>query len=492
VSSWATALVAAAACLLAPAAARAAASANAASSSAATVATNGAVAPGAVTYGISDAQGQFATCPTSDDPCSSATGLSGFWKNGALTALAASPRPVSSVRFPVKYDAVSTWNGSSGCAMSNPYRYAYVDQGGGQHPAGQSWFDLLYGLQAAYADGLRPLIVIVGYTAADAVKSYSATSARGDPGEPDPTTSAGYMDYYCGVRGILNGIAAHLPSYQWPHQWEAWNEPNGGCAYLNNDCSAGICARLNEPAGNQDSEHHNLTCSATGEGQSGCAAGADEGGAAKAACLWIIADDAIANASGHAGDTVAAGTLSWPSTGYLAPYVALLASQGRPAATYSVHDYGDPTASGWLGGSRSDQLQAFDTALGRDTAAAGAAAGQLWVTESGVDLTDRDRRYGQFDSVPCAGGSGSTLPNTLGACVDGNKDAQIRSAQGFFDLRSVTGGPPVTALYWYQFVGSPGGWDSGLLDATGHGRAAYCVWTEQPTADCAGDAQSYP
>jgi hypothetical protein len=347
---------------------------------------------------------------------------------------------------------------------------------------------LLYGLQAAYADGLTPLIVIVGYIPADAVASYSGTSAPGDPGEPDPTTTAGYWNYQCGVRGILDAIATNLPAYQWPHQWEAWNEPNGGCAYLNNDCSASACALTHEALTNYDSGGHNYTCSATAEGDSSCAIGAAAGGAAKAGCLWILAQRAITAASGHAGDTVAAGTFSWPSTGYLAPYVSLLASQGYHPPTYSVHDYADPTASGWLGSPRVDQLQAFDVALGQDTAAAGAAASRLWVTESGVDLTDSDRTYGRFSAIPCAPAVGSTptLPNTLGACVDGNEAAQQIGTEGFFDLQSVTGGPPVTALYWFQFSGAHG-WDSGLLDAAGDGRAAYCVWVGQALSDCAGD-----
>jgi hypothetical protein len=416
--------------------------------------------------------------------------VAGFWKSGAFAALRSGAHPVGNVRLPVKYDAVSTWNGASGCTLSNPFLHASEDQGRRPHPAGEAWYDFLYGVRAAYADGLRPLITIVGYGAGDAARSYIGTSASGDPGEPDPTTSSGYWDYYCGVKGILNGIAAHLPAAKWPHQWEAWNEPNGGCTYLHDECSPAICAQINEAATYADPVRGELTCSATGQGHSSCAVGSNAGGAAKAACLWIVADNTITQTSGHQGDTVAAGTFSWPSTGYLAPYVALLASQGYRPPIYSVHDYGDATASGWLGGSRTDQLRAFDTALAQVTDAAGGAARELWITESGVDLTDRDRRYGNFDSIPCAGGSSATLPNTLGACVNANGDAQARSAQGFFDLQRVGGGPPVTALYWYQLAGAPGGWDSGLLDAWGRARAAYCVWTGQPLRDCSGSPQS--
>jgi hypothetical protein len=446
----------------------------------------------AVTYAISDAQGLFASCPANDDPCSSPDGVPGFWRNAAFRALTTTAaRPVTGVRLSVKYNAVSTWNDASGCTLSNPFLHGYVDQGGRPHPAQQSWHDLLYGLRTAYADGLTPLVVIVGYGAGDSVKQYDGSGARGDPGEPDPTTTAGWWSYYCGVTGILNGIAAHLPEQQWPHKWEAWNEPNGGCAYLNNDCSAqATCALLNEPATNLDHEHGNYTCSATGRGHSSCAPGSPDGGAAKAACLWLDAEAAMSRVSHHAEDTVAAGTFSWPSIGYLEPYLGLLASQGHMPTTYSIHDYGDPAASGWLGHTRTDELTAFDADLKRVTAAAHAPAAELWVTESGVNLTDRDSGYADAHSLPCTGAPGSTLPFTLGACLDGDPEAQAASTQAFFDLPSVTSGPPVTAIYWYQFAGAPGGWDSGLLDSQGRSRAAYCVWTLRPITACAGDPRA--
>jgi hypothetical protein len=450
-----------------------------------------AAAPGAqaITYGISEPQGFFASCPTHDDPCSSPSGLKGLWSESAFASLRSHGRSVQSVRLPVTYDAVATWDPQGGCALSNPYRFAYTDQGGRPHPAQESWNDLLSGLKAAYADGLQPLIVIDGYTVGTAVRTYSGSAAPGDAGEPDPTTTAGRWAYYCGVRGILNAIAAHLPQNEWPHRWEAWNEPNGGCTYLDNHCTPTVCAQINQPATNFDPSINSYTCSATGPGDTSCAAGSDAGGAARAACLWIEARNTIVQYTGHAGDEVAAGSFSFPSTGYLTSYVGLLNNRGYHPGTWAVHDYGDPTASGWLGRPVATQLQAFETALGRQTQG---ISEQLWITESGVLLTDRDRKYTGFASIPCASASPAVPPNTLGACINGNETAQITGAQAFFDLTAVTGGPPVTALYWFQFRGVAGAWDSGLLDTNGTPRAAYCVWTEQPRAACSGSPAATP
>ena len=224
----------------------------------------------------------------------------------------------------------------------------------------------------------------------------------GDAGEPDPTTTAGRWAYYCGVRGILNGIAAHLPKQEWPHRWEAWNEPNGGCTYLNNHCDPAVCAQLDQPADNLDPATGTYTCSATGDEDASCAAGSGAAGAAKAACLWIEARNVVVQYPGHAGDEVAAGSFSFPSTGYLAPYATLLSSQGYHPGTWAVHDYGDPTASGWLGRPVAQQLQPFASALGSQTAG---THNQLWITESGVLLTDRDRSYAGYQSIPCASAS---------------------------------------------------------------------------------------
>src|SRR6202012_5128448 len=107
------------------------------------------------------------------------------------------------------------------------------------------------------------------------------------------------------------------------------------------------------------------------------------------------ARNAIVQYPDHAADEVAAGSFSFPSTGYLSSYVGLLNNQGYHPGTWSVHDYGDPTASGWLGRPVALHVQAFDTALGSQTQG---ISNQLWITESGVLLTARDRTYTGFAS----------------------------------------------------------------------------------------------
>ena len=169
----------------------------------------------AVTYGISDAQGRFATCPTNDDPCSNPGGVDGFWRSAAFRALTTTAaRPVTGVRLSVKYNAVSTWDGGSGCTLSNPFRHGYVDQGGRPHPVAQSWHDLLYGLRAARADGLTPMVVIVGYGAGDSVKQYDGSGSRGIPASPTRPRPRGGGATTAGSPGSSTGSppTSRLPS----------------------------------------------------------------------------------------------------------------------------------------------------------------------------------------------------------------------------------------------------------------------------------------
>ena len=106
--------------------------------------------------------------------------------------------------------------------------------------------------------------------------------------------------------------------------------------------------------------------------------------------------------------------------------------------------------------------------------------------------TGRDHSYAGYQSIPCVNASAAVPAYTLGACIDGNESAQITSAEAFFDLAAVTGGPPLTPLYWYQFKGVAGAWDSGLLDPTGNPRAAHCISTGKAPAACSGSSAAQP
>jgi hypothetical protein len=409
-------------------------------------------ASAAVVYGFGDAPGLFAQCTTGDAPCSGQ--ITGYWNDPSFTALGSpgSAHRLTMIRLYVAYDAVATSNGRGGCTSSNPWRYAYTDQVGRRYPRQYAWEELYNGLTRAHADGLVPVVAISGYSNYTAVKSYAGSPAPGDPAEPDPTARAGRLAFECGVRGLVNALDDSLPAGERPHYWEAWNEPNGGCRYLNNDCTPSRCAQMDEAA----------PCSATGGADSSCGDRADSG-AARAACLAVQMAAQIRPTRGHSSDTLLDGAFAWPSTGYLAPYYRLLRSQNALQPTWSVHDYGDPTASDALGSDQTWLLAGFDAAL----SSLGCAECQMWVTEAGAILPDTDSNYAGL-SLPCGA--------TLGECVNGNRAAQAAGADGFFDLARV--GPlPVTHLFWYEFTGPiSSDWDSGLLDAGGTPREPYCAW----------------
>jgi hypothetical protein len=439
------------------------------------LAATGAAAPSAAeatTYGIADAEGTFASCSSYDYPCSAGS-VGGYWSNAWFQLLygSSSAHTLGSVRLFVDYDAVYAWNGSTtspGCVYSNPLQYSWQDQSGSNHPAGQSWYDLFYGLQEAAADHLTPLVSIGGYG------SIHANSW--DPATPDPTTVSGYWQYYCGVAGIVSAINywnsnGAIPAAGVPHEWEAFNEPDGTSTYN----------------GNANSEDWNCDTSNNG----------NVDGAGKAACDWIIAHNTIHAYSGHSTDTVAAGVFHAPSgaTGscitynYMCAYANMLVSQGYYPPTWAVHDYNDVTAS-TINGSTHPLLKSFDSALYADTAQ---TASSIWVTEAATRLDDPDRTY-NGQGVNCAATPGDTDNNggTLGACVDENAYAQTTAAQNFFTLPDVYtygGAPiPVTQIFWYQLIGNSIGWDSGMWDGNSSGRAPYCVWYGINASNCTGNA----
>jgi hypothetical protein len=406
-----------------------------------TAATN---APGTVTYGLADGAGSYASClPTDPDCCSAQHGtcraatLSGMYAAPLFTELLtpASAHQITDVRLFVNYDAVQEWNGSTtapGCRYSRVLNQSWYDGGGRLHESGEAWKDLLAGLIEAHAQGLTPVVAIDGYGSPEARPAW-------DQPAPDPTTTAGYWEYRCGVGGIL-GALAQLPAALQPHTWEAFNEPDGFPVFRSLD----------------------------GAQASGCPVGAtgQPDGAAKAACLYPIAADTIHGFAGHSQDTVIAGTFIHPSSSYLATYVAAMAKLMPGAAfpsIWSVHDYRDVSAD--YAGSAPTELAGFDQALATDT---GGLAKELWVTEAGVLLTDHQRGSTCPAAGPDAGG-------TIGACLQGQAANQTSSANEFFALAKVAGAVPITHLFWYEWQAEPE-WDSGLVDAAGTPRTSWCVF----------------
>jgi hypothetical protein len=412
-----------------------------------------ATVPGAgnVAYGIGDAQGQFASCVTGDSSCCSAqrahcalSRMRGYFDNPLFLRLLtpSSAHRVRDVRFFVDYDAVQTWNGSTtapGCVYSPTVDRPYYDVANGWHAAALSIDDLVAGVIEARAEGLTPVVSIEGF-------SYTAATPPGDAPFPDPTTTAGYWDYRCGLQGIL-GVMGRLPAWEQPHAWEAVNEPEGFKIFRSTD----------------------------GQEASGCPVGASPqpDGPAKAACVEMVASHVIRAYADHHHDTVIAGTFRHPYASYLAPYVRQLERVMPGAAfpsTWSVHDYREVTDA--YSGVNPGELASFDRALARDTEG---RARSLWITEAGTVLTS-DVRGGDCPAV------GVDRAGTLGACISGQPDRQAADATAFFNLPRVASAVPITHLFWYQFQGAPN-WDSGLIDATGQPRASYCVFYGQGTCD---------
>ncbi len=136
--------------------------------------------------------------------------MRGYFDNPLFLRLLtpSSAHRVRDVRFFVDYDAVQTWNGSTsapGCVYSPTVDRPYYDIADGWHTAALSIDDLVAGVIEARAEGLTPVVSIEGF-------SYASATPPGDAPFPDPTTTAGYWDYRCGLLGILgrDGPAAGL------------------------------------------------------------------------------------------------------------------------------------------------------------------------------------------------------------------------------------------------------------------------------------------
>ncbi len=370
-------------------------------------------------------------------------GVTGFGSSPWFKALtsASSAHRVSFIRLFVAIDAVSQFNGSAsspGCGPSRVLQQSWYDTAGRLHGAGESLQDLMAGLAQAHADGLTPVVSITGYAVPTSRPSFDAPA-------PDPTTLAGYWDYRCGVEGILGAIS-RLPADQQPHVWEPFNEPDTIALY-------------------RDADGADTSGSASASGCAVTATGVPSG-PTKAACDYVLADQLIHQFTGHEDDTLLGGVFARMAPTYLQQYVSALAT-ALPGSSFptswAIHDYSGVTRA-YLGGSLAG-LKAFDRELGTDT---GGRAKDLWITEAGMLLNSRTK----LGSCPA---SGSDPAGTVGACINGNAAAQQTDIAAFFSLPTAGVSVPITHLFWYEWQGEVN-WDSGLLDAAGVPRSAWCAF----------------
>ena len=420
-----------------------------------------------VQYGIGDSAGRFAQCVDATanccygDPASCPAGsVTGYWNDPWFKALAstASAHRVRYVRLFVSIDAVAGFNGlatTPGCAASRILRHPWTDNAGRLHPAGQSLQDLLAGLVQAHADGLTPVVSITGHAIASARASFMSPA-------PDPTTPSGYWSYRCGLDGILGAIS-RLPADEQPHVWEAFNEPDRISTYRMDPAST---TPFNDESSDGVSSAQPPGCAVTQTGIGD--------GPAMAACDFVLANQLIHGFAGHAGDTLLAGVFSHPSPAYLQQYVSQLA-HSLPApefpASWAVHDYSGVTRG--YQGSSLNALASWDKDLGTDSRG---RAKDVWITEAAMLLSSRRRA----DGCPA---SGTDPADTLGACITGNDAAQLKDLISFFEMPSAGTSVPITHLFWYQWQGAPT-WDSGLTDAAGVPRYAWCAFFGK--GDCTG------
>ncbi|MFZ0387081.1 MAG: hypothetical protein WAL22_15550, partial [Solirubrobacteraceae bacterium] len=439
-------------------------------------------AGGSVLYGLGDSAGNFARCVNATDGCCygdptscPAGSLSGFWNDPWFKALTSpsSAHRVSFVRLFVTIDAVAQFNGSTtspGCISSQVLQQPWYDTAGRLHTAGESLQDLLASLAQASADGLTPVVSITGYPIDSSRPSFDAAA-------PDPTTPAGYWDYRCGVEGIL-GALSRLPADQQPHVWEPFNEPDTVALYRDPDADAGSdSSDASASTSSSGSASSSASTPASADPASACAVTATgvPDGVAKAACDYVLADQVIHQFAGHQNDTLLAGVFSKMSPTYLEQYVSTLAAAlpgGSFPASWAIHDYSGVTR-GYLGSSLAD-LEAFDRDLGTDT---GGRAKDLWITESGMLLNSRTK-------LGVCPANGIDAVGTVGACINGNAAAQQADISAFFSLPQAGVSVPITHLFWYEWEGEIN-WDSGLLDAGGVPRSAWCAFFGSGT--CTGN-----
>lgn len=419
----------------------------------------------ALSFGISDAPSACGSWGANS--CNSwSYGFASYYNGptGAAFTTLRQNLPLTYVRLFAPYDAVDDANPSTS-ACRNSYDYlshtssSYPNGGG----PGSAWFRLVREVKDAKAVGLTPLIVLSTATAdsqrQDGIPATPDPTAAGSTAANSVTTLAG-RDYSCGVQGL--GRLIHSQNLL-AVEWEAWNEPDGSPAY--NGALTGACTSLPNACGGIYQASNGL-CGSTTYTQCG---------PLEAAGLYEIMRGVFSRWSTQYGwpvPPIAAATLSWPSTGYFNAYLNQLTTVvGLWPSYISFHSYADVTSGGHV------QSSNFTKDVYNHFNSAGQPQPPLWITETGVVLTDGDRNYNGA-AVSCTNAEADDA-STLGACVDGNLAAQQAGAGDFLNLPVSGAYSPgqITQIFWYQLqpANASTGWDSGLLAPP---RAAAGSWAQ--------------
>jgi len=280
-------------------------------------------------------------------------------------------------------------------------------------------------------------------------------------------------EYECG----LTGLEQAAPGVT---EWEIFNEPDS--AYVPDSIPGGgpNCAARN---GVWVATQDQCVFGSPEVTQSG---GNGHGGSAQGAAYWYLDAKRVDPGTSH---TLVAGGFNFNTSScvtsacyYLSGYFRTLSAiDPTPPDAIALHPYldvddaalngGDPLPPATAGvPSAQDAIAAVDEIYPTDP--------QIWLTEVGVWLT-----YWGKDQLSSVCGDGNPQEDgTWTACMTGNPTAQALAAEGYLRLPSESS--QIARVYYYDFDGQNGGWDSGLvnldgplLGANGYGtpRISWCV-----------------
>jgi hypothetical protein len=184
-----------------------------------------------------------------------------------------------------------------------------------------------------------------------------------------------------------------------------------------------------------------------------------------------------------------ASSFQHPTNSYNTKYIGLLENSNTWPVLWTTHDYADVDWGYSSSQGHNLDLYPFDQSLYNAYHNAGQPIPSMWITEAAVHPTDGTTTY-QGMSVNCP----EALPGEpdhwsgsheeLGACLDGNINAQGFSAGSFVALiLGGLGGVLIDRTYWYQLQvpSNSTGWDSGMIAADGTLRQSYCQFVIQAT-----------